>query len=42
MIVEIPLWLVQVGYIFGVVALVALAILGVMFIVFLRGFKPWR
>ena len=42
MTIEIPLWLVQVGYIFGVVALVALAILGVMFIVFLRGFKPWR
>jgi hypothetical protein len=36
MTVEIPLWLVQVG--FSVVALFALAILGVMFIVFLRVF----
>ena len=42
MTIEIPLWLVQVGYILGVVSLVALAILGVMFIVFMRGFKPWR
>lgn len=42
MTVEIPLWLVQVGYILSVVALVALAILGVMFIVFLWGFSPWK
>lgn len=42
MTIEIPLWLIQVGYIFGVVGLVGLAILGVMFIVFMRGFKPWR
>lgn len=42
MTIEIPLWLVQVGYVLGVVSLVVLAILGVMFIVFLRGFKPWR
>lgn len=42
MTIEIPLWLIQLGYILGVVSLVALAILGVMFIVFMRGFQPWK
>lgn len=42
MTIEVPLWLVQVGCIVGVIFLVALAILWVMFIAFVWGFRASR
>lgn len=42
MTIEIPIWLVNTGYILGAVVIIALALMGIAFIVFLRNFSPWR
>jgi hypothetical protein len=42
MTIEIPIWLVNTGYVLGVVVTVALALLGVAFIWFVKDFEPWK
>jgi hypothetical protein len=42
MTINVPTWLVEAAYILGVVGILGLAILGVLFIVVMARFEPWK